>query len=209
MIIHKIEVGELFTNCYIVICKKTKKSFIVDPGEVTKEIEKILKETFPIYIINTHGHIDHIKGNKELKERYNLKVLIHKDDASSLEDGNLNLSRYVWGKDIILPKADQLLKDNDTIRVGDLDILILYTPGHSPGGISLLVKNQTGDKVLFTGDTLFASSVGRVDLYGGSLNTLIRSIKEKILVFEDHLFIYPGHGPLTEVGIEKASNPYL
>lgn len=209
MIIHKAEVGELVTNCYVVICSQTKKSFIIDPGGDIDKIKKLLKGTYPVFIMNTHGHIDHTRENQELKKQYGLKVLIHKDDASMLENANLNLSSYIWGKSVILSPADELLDNGDILEVGKLRVQIYHTPGHSLGGICFLVENQRGDKALFTGDTLFASSIGRTDLYGGSFPTLINSIKEKILVFEDELTIYPGHGPITKVGIERANNPYV
>ncbi|MDI6786467.1 MAG: MBL fold metallo-hydrolase [bacterium] len=209
MIIHKVEVGELATNCYVVICSQTKKSFIIDPGGDLDKIKRLSKDTYPIFIMNTHGHIDHIKENQELKKQYGLKVLIHKDDAFMLEDANLNLSSYIWGKNVILSPADKLIEGGDILEVGKLKVQVYHTPGHSFGGVCFLVENQNGDKALFTGDTLFASSIGRTDLYGGSFSCLIKSIKEKILVFEDNLTIYPGHGPTTKVGIEKANNPYV
>lgn len=209
MIIHKVEVGELATNCYVVVCSQTQKSFIIDPGGDIDKIKKLLEDTYPVFIMNTHGHIDHTRENQKLKKQYDLEVLIHKDDAPMLENANLNLSSYIWGKSVILSPADKLLNNGDILEVGKLKVQIHHTPGHSLGGVCFLVENQKGDKALFTGDTLFASSVGRTDLYGGSFPTLINSIKEKILVFEDELVIYPGHGPITKVGIEKANNPYI
>jgi glyoxylase-like metal-dependent hydrolase (beta-lactamase superfamily II) len=192
-----------------VICPETKNSFIIDPGGSIEKIKKALKNTNPIYIINTHGHIDHIKENQRLKEIYNLAILIHKDDAHMLQDPQLNLSSLIWGERIILERPTYLLEDNQILEIGNLKIKVIHTPGHTPGGCCFLVENREREKILFSGDTLFNSSIGRTDLYGGSLPILIKSIKEKIFSLEEDIEIYPGHGPMTNIKREKLNNPYL
>lgn len=197
------------TNCYVIGCPATKEAAVIDPGAFSpEEVQGILglleREGLKArYIINTHGHIDHIAGNRAVKQATGAPILIHADDAGRLGDGQLNGS-FLFGLDIQSPPADRLLEDGETVELGDFRIKVLHTPGHTPGGVCLLL-----DGVLFSGDTLFAGSVGRTDLPGGSERAILKSIREKLLVLPDDIMVRPGHGPRTAIGKERQSNPYI
>ena len=208
MIIKKLVVGFLGTNCYIVGCERTKKAFIVDPGaESSRIIEEIKKEHLnPIYIINTHGHGDHIGANKNIKQEFgDLKILIHANDKDMLTDASKNLSAD-FAMNYVSPSADLVLNGGEIIEVGNLKLEILFTPGHTPGGISIFIKKE---KTVFTGDALFAGSVGRTDLPLSSGVDLIRAIKEKLMILDSDVVVYPGHSSDSTIGNERANNPFL
>jgi len=203
-------VGSLATNCYIIICEETRKAIIIDPGfsaeEANEILNEIVKNGFKVEkIINTHGHFDHIIGNDILKALTKAKILIHKNDASMLLDPSKNLSRML-GRDIISPKADRLVEEGEIIKVGDLELKVIHTPGHTEGSISLFCEKE---KVVFTGDTLFAGSIGRTDLPGSSFEEIMHSLKEKLMNLPDETVVYPGHGGKTTIGREKGKNPFL
>ena len=185
------KVGYLSTNCYVVSCEQTKQAAIIDPGlEIQAEIEPILdyikQNGLTVkYIINTHGHADHISGNMAMKKATGAKILIHENHS-----GRAN--------------PDQKLRDGDVINIGNYKLVVLYTPGHTKSGISLL-----GDGVVFTGDALFAGSIGRTDFPGGSFKELINSIKTKLMPLPDNFVVYPGHESFSTIGAEKKYNPYL
>jgi len=207
MFLKRLVIGALETNCYLIACVKTKKAAVIDPGgeEGTDLILNLLqKNNFNLkYIINTHGHIDHIAGNNSLKAKTEALLLIHRLDADMLVDANKNFSSLM-GKEICSPPADKFLEEGDEITLGILKLTVIHTPGHTPGGISLVLDN-----IVFTGDTLFAESIGRTDLPGGSYQDLQKSIKEKLLVLSDDTIIYPGHGPDSTIGEERRKNPYI
>ncbi|WP_449240688.1 MBL fold metallo-hydrolase [Desulfoscipio gibsoniae] len=204
MIFERIEVGPLATNCYIIGCSETGIGAVIDPGDEGEIILDKLKnlQLQCKYIILTHGHVDHIGALDEVHAATGAEVLMHAGDAERLA----NPARYsVLPVDSLkLPGADRLLKDGDKIQVGGIILEVLHTPGHTPGGICL----KTGN-ILMTGDTLFACSVGRTDLPGGSHQALISSIKNKLLDFADETKVYPGHGPASTIGAEKRFNPFL
>jgi glyoxylase-like metal-dependent hydrolase (beta-lactamase superfamily II) len=207
MFLEKLVVGVLETNCYLIGCKKTKMAAVIDPGgeeKVDLILDILEKNNFSLkYIINTHGHIDHIDGNNLLKAKTKALLLIHRLDADMLVDANKNLSSFM-GKEIYSPSADKLLEEGDEISLGTLNLIVIHTPGHTPGGISLVLNN-----IVFTGDTLFAGGIGRTDLSGGSYQDLIKSIIEKLLILGDDKIIYPGHGPDSTIGEERRTNPYI
>ena len=208
MIIKKLVVGFLETNCYIVGCERTKKAFIVDPGaESSRIIEEVKKEHLnPEYIISTHGHGDHIGANENIKQEFgDLKILIHANDKDMLIDASKNLSAD-FAMNYVSPSADLVLNGGEIIEVGSLELKILFTPGHTPGGISIFIRKE---KAVFTGDVLFCSSVGRTDLPSSSGADLVRAIKEKLMVLDSDVVIYPGHGPDSTIGKERESNPFL
>jgi hydroxyacylglutathione hydrolase len=194
MFVKMFTVGMLATNCYVVGDKDSGEAVVIDPGfDSESEAQRILDEVernglVIKYIINTHGHPDHIGGNRILKDRSRAPILIHEADASILSG----------------PPADRKLRDGDSIEVGSVRLKVIHTPGHSPGSIALL----SGDYV-FSGDTLFAGSIGRYDLPGASLNELVNSLKNKLLTLPDHVKVCPGHGPVTTIGEERRSNPFL
>ncbi len=201
MFLKKFIVGPLETNCYLIADEKNKIAAVIDPGgeEAADLIFKSLQENdFSLkYIINTHGHIDHIIGNKSLKDQTKALLLIHRLDAPMLINSNKNFSNFI-GKEIYSPPADKYLEEGDKISLGELYLEVIHTPGHTPGGICLVT-----DRLVFTGDTLFAGGVGRTDFPGGSYQDLQRSIKEKLLVLSEDKIIYPGHGPDSTIGKEK------
>jgi len=209
MIVKMLTVGALYTNCYIVGCAETKEALIMDPGfDREVEAQGILREVDQRdlevrYIVNTHGHPDHTSGNWVIKKTTGAPILIHEYDAPLLTEAGRSLAR-LFGLRIEFLPADKMLHDGDIIRIGGVTLKVLHTPGHSRGSISLL-----GDDVVFTGDTLFAGSIGRYDLPGGSFQEIMHSIKNRLAGLPDHVKVYPGHGPASTIGEEKRSNPFL
>lgn len=201
--VYRLIVGFMESNCYII--NEGEEAIIIDPGGEGELILDKLNElkTKVIYIVNTHGHMDHIGANKIIKDNTGAKILIHKKDAKMLTDGWLNLSAVFYEETVSYP-ADRLLEDGDDIEISNLKLKVIHTPGHTKGGICLL-----GDRFVFTGDTLFASGIGRTDFPGGSYKTLIDSITNHLLVLEETTIIYPGHGDSSTIGREKANNPFL
>ena len=197
-------VGPMEANCYILYNPDKKEGLIIDPGaEGSRLIKFIKQEKICIkYIINTHGHPDHIGANRKVKEYTNAPILIHEYDAPMLTRSGSVLS-LIFPLESSSPAADTFVKDGDLIECAGMKLKVLHTPGHTPGGISLLL-----DDSIFTGDTLFSGSVGRFDLPGGSEEVLLNSIK-KILSLDENLIIYPGHGPSSTVGEELRSNPFI
>ncbi len=204
MLIETIIVGQLQTNCYLLADRQTKETAIIDPGA---EGEKILAQLskldlHPKIIINTHGHYDHIAADLTISRLTGLPIHIHERESQLISDSEANLS-MLFGKSLSnLPLVT--LSDGEIISLGKLEIKILLTPGHTPGSISLTVKEN-----VFCGDLIFAGSIGRTDLPGGSQSQLMQSIKEKILCLPDNYALYPGHGPATTVGQERKTNPHL
>jgi glyoxylase-like metal-dependent hydrolase (beta-lactamase superfamily II) len=201
----QLGVGQLGTNCYIVYCEQTLQAGVIDPGGSAEAIlAEINRARLTVdYIINTHGHADHIAANDAIQQATGAKVLIHHEDADMLTNPQLNLSIYIGGSFSCRP-ADRLLKAGDTISIGNIEFKTLHTPGHTPGGICLLT-----DKVLLAGDTLFAESIGRSDFPGGSHSQLINSIKSQLMNLADTVRVLPGHGPETSIGWERSHNPFI
>jgi glyoxylase-like metal-dependent hydrolase (beta-lactamase superfamily II) len=201
-----LAVGAMDSNCYIIGCAETKEGIVVDPGA---EAKRILKNVDSLglkikAIVLTHGHVDHIGALAEVQEATGAEVWIHAEDASQLTDASKNLSIYVGSK-ISVKQADRLLQDGDILKVGNQEVEVIHTPGHTRGGISLKCEPD----ILITGDTLFAGSVGRSDFPGGSHTQLIASIKNKLLKFPPETKVYPGHGPASTLEEEKRYNPFL
>lgn len=207
MNIEILPVGSLEANCYILSCENTKEGVVIDPGDEGERILSLIKDLgLKIkYIINTHGHYDHIASNKDVKDVLKCELLVHEDDYEMIIDPKKNLS-YLMGNTEDGVAADISLQDGDIIEFGDIKLKVIHTPGHTRGGICLYNEK---DKTCITGDTLFYGSIGRTDLYGGDYETLIKSIKEKLLVLPDEVVTYPGHGPQSNIGLEKQINPYL
>lgn len=205
MIFQAMEVGSYLSNCYIVGSNTTKEAAIIDPGGSFGKIEKGLNELnlIPKIIILTHGHGDHIAAVNDFIEKYQTKVYVHKDDAEMIMDANLNLSRYVTGKNISIT-PDVLLNDGDIVSLGDLNFEIIHTPGHTRGGICIKIEN-----IMFTGDTLFNKSIGRTDFEGGSFDEIISSITNKIFSYDENTVIYPGHNSPSTIKSEKIGNPFV
>jgi glyoxylase-like metal-dependent hydrolase (beta-lactamase superfamily II) len=192
-------------NCFILGCESTKEAVVIDPGDDADRIlmELTKSELTVKYLINTHGHFDHVSANKKMKEATGAQIAIHSDDEPMLHE--LSQSAQMFGlTSENSPPADILLKDGDKITFGEIILQVIHTPGHSKGGVSLYTKGH-----LFSGDTLFAGSIGRTDLAGGDYDTLISSIQKKLLIFDEDTIVYPGHGPDTTIGNEKRMNPFL
>ena len=204
MILRTVRVGAFGTNCYIVGCEVSKEAIVIDPGDEPERIQRQLNEAGLAckMIVNTHGHIDHTAANRELREVTGAIIAIGKEDASSIEDPTRSLSRAFvdFAKDKASPPADLLLVEGDMLYAGSVCLKVLHTPGHTPGSISL-----HGEGVVFGGDTIFASGgIGRTDFPGGSYDELMKSIEGKLLVLPDETVVYPGHGPSTTIGRERA-----
>jgi glyoxylase-like metal-dependent hydrolase (beta-lactamase superfamily II) len=203
--VFRIPAGIYAVNCYIVFSEDSKSGIVVDPGGSADETIKFVEDNNIDlkYIVLTHGHGDHIGGVKALKDKYDIPVLIHKEDEEMLKDANKNLSKTMaFGAIEIIP--DRTLVDGDIIKFGELEATILHTPGHTKGGICLKIENY-----LISGDTLFKGSIGRTDLYGGDYETLISAIKTKLLVLDDEIVVLPGHGQSSTIKNERISNPFL
>jgi len=204
MEIIKIKNGKLATNSYLVV-NKDSDGLIIDPAEGVNEINEIIKEKSINlkYIVNTHGHSDHVSGNKKLYNKYNCELIISKKDADLLDNPKDNLSKYlgIEGKQ---PEPDVLVEENDIIKLGELNFIVIETPGHTKGSISLYEEKE---KVLFSGDTLFHRSVGRTDLPGGSIPDLLSSLK-KLFSLPGEVIVYPGHSLETKISFERENNPF-
>ena len=202
IVVHSLEVGSFLTNCYIV-GKENSSAFIIDPGDDAQGIKQLIKEhSFrPEFIINTHGHIDHIKDDPD----FGLEVFIHSKDEPLFRDTELNLSQFL-GVPFKMPAEVKVntLEDNQLIEFLGQNMEIIHTPGHTEGCICIKLG-----RYLFSGDTLFSGSVGRTDFKGGSHEVLIESIKKKLCPLDDDLIVLPGHGPRTTIGEEKKTNPFL
>ncbi|MCD6469950.1 MBL fold metallo-hydrolase [Candidatus Bathyarchaeota archaeon] len=204
MLLIRFIVGFADANCYLVACERKLEALIIDPGFGGNEWEpihrEIMKHNLQVkYVVNTHGHVDHISGNLKVKEKTGARILVHYKDAEMLTNPILNLSKMV-GLTVISPPPDKMLRDGDKIRVGSLEFKVIHTPGHTPGSISFYCREE---KAVFTGDTLFAGSIGRTDFPGGSYEKLISSIRGKLLTLPDETAVYPGHGEKTTIEKEK------
>ncbi|NLJ33183.1 MAG: MBL fold metallo-hydrolase [Firmicutes bacterium] len=205
MEIKRYVLGNLGANCYLLVSRKGDEALVIDPGGDPAPVLQDIKEQGLnlLYIINTHGHGDHIGGNGALQKATGAEILIHRGDAHMLASAIKNLSIFT-GDRCTSPAADRLLEDGDIISWGQESHRVLHTPGHTPGSICLL-----GEGHVFSGDTLFAGSVGRTDFPGSSPEDILTSIKGKLLTLPPETRVLPGHGPETDIGTEKRSNPFL
>lgn len=198
-------VGNLSTNCHLAWCRDSKEALIIDPGNDAGTILKAIQSlNLKVkYIVNTHGHLDHIGANGELHSALNCPIAIGNLDQGMLTDERENLSYHV-GQPVISPAAEILLQQGDKLEFGQCTLVVLATPGHTQGGISLY-----GHGILFAGDTLFRRSIGRSDLPGGNQHQLLASIKSKLLTLPDATRVLSGHGAETTIGEERVHNPWL
>lgn len=205
LIIKELVVGPLMANCFIFGCDETKEAVVIDPGGDADRILFSLSDSGLTvkYIINTHGHFDHVAANGKIKDATGADILIHPLDAPML--GSLSTNAALFGISVEnSPPCDQTIEEGDTVSFGKITLKVLHTPGHTPGGISLYT-----DKIVFVGDTLFSGSIGRTDFPGGDFNTLISSIRTKLFKMDDDVRVLSGHGPETSIGSEKRFNPFV
>lgn len=203
MIFECLSSGMFGSNCYVL--GDNGEGVIIDAGASCEDIVSVIsKNKLSIkYIFLTHGHIDHICSIDRLKNETGATVLIHNLDAEALENPRINLSVAI-SKESIFKKADILFNDNDIFETTGLKYTILHTPGHTPGGVCIIVNDM-----VFTGDTLFKMTVGRTDLPNCDHSLLIQSIKTKLMTLNKEYKIYPGHGDSSTIGYEKSKNPYI
>jgi glyoxylase-like metal-dependent hydrolase (beta-lactamase superfamily II) len=208
MFVKQVEVGGMAIFAYLVACKVTNEALFIDPAA---ETERLLTEAqsrgYTIkYIVNTHSHIDHIMGNKRMKDLTGAEIIIHEKDANALIHQPPSMLEMFHAEPS--PPADITVKDGDLITIGETSLKVIHTPGHSPGGMCLYHNGM-----VFTGDTLFVGAVGRTDLGGGSWETLAASIRNKLFTLPDETVVAPGHNygdaPKSTIGREKVYNPYV
>lgn len=207
MLFETIVVGPLGVNCFILGDKQSKEGMVVDPGADCDIILATVAQ-FGInvkYIVNTHGHFDHMGCNRKLKEKTGAPLLAHKEDLNFLVHASRSATKYGLTVEDS-PEPDLFLTDGMQLQLGARVVDVLHTPGHTQGGCCLYLANE---KLLITGDTLFADSVGRTDLPGGNHDQLITSIRTKLMALPDDTIVWPGHGPSSTIGQERRFNPYL
>ncbi len=197
--------GALQANTYLAVDEKTNEGFIVDPGGYNKVLTKEVRDNDVNikYIILTHGHSDHICGVNEHKAEFpDAKIVAYKDEEAMLENPNQSPGFGVPYS----TKADILVSDGDELKVGDVTLKFIHTPGHTEGGMCIYVKEA---KALFSGDTLFRQSIGRTDFPGGSYKEIMDSIRKKLFLLPDDTNVFPGHMGTTSIGFEKENNPFV
>ncbi|MBN1142092.1 MAG: MBL fold metallo-hydrolase [Deltaproteobacteria bacterium] len=205
MILHSLAVGPLDVNCYVAACPRSREALVIDPGGDEERIWQLLtaQRLTLRYVVNTHGHFDHVGGNAYLVKQSGAGLLIHGRDLKLLEAMSSQGAMFGCRLEASPPPA-RFLEDKEVLTVGDLRFTVIHTPGHTQGGVSLLAEGH-----LFSGDTLFAGSVGRTDLPGGDYDLLMASIHDRLLILPDETIVHPGHGPETTIGREKIHNPFL
>lgn len=206
MILKTFPLGLIGANSYLLIDEESKEAILIDLGgdftQIKNELEK--NNATLKFILNTHGHFDHIMGEREAQNIIDVPVFVHENDKNLVENLPKQLERFGFVQNAESPKNIKTFTENDTFKLGDKEIKVIHTPGHTPGSVCFLI-----DKNLFSGDTLFYTSVGRTDFEGGSFKELSNSIKEKLFKLDDDITVYPGHDTKTSIGYEKKYNCYF
>ena len=207
MILEMLTVGPFQENCYVLGDEASGVGAVVDPGDEAARIAMAVEQTGLEIgsIIVTHAHIDHVGAVAALVDEYSCPVLMHAEAEPMLEQlpTQAMMMGLRFGK---VPTVDHHIGEGEMVEVGDLRLRPLYTPGHAPGHLAFYIEEEG---LVLSGDALFAGSVGRVDLPGGSMEVLMRSIEERLMTLPDETRVYPGHGPQTQIGNERVSNPFL
>lgn len=222
MLDRTLVVGPFQCNCRLLACPRTGEAILVDPGDEPEKILRVLKETSirVKYLFHTHGHLDHIGATRAVCETLvassprvsRPQIALHRGDEELYQKLAFQRALFGFPHDQDPLPIDHSLVDEEEIRVGDLRLTVIHTPGHSPGSVCLRLHEDSAlgiQETLFSGDTLFQGSVGRTDLWGGDSDQMFRSIRQRILVLDDETRVCPGHGPDTRIGIEKRENPFL
>lgn len=199
-------VGMVQTNCYVVSNLETKDCIIIDPGASGQKIAERIKDAgyTPTAVLLTHGHFDHAGAAKTLSDIFSIPVYAHESEKETLADPQKNVGFLIGANESY--HADIYLKDEQVIELADFSIKVIHTPGHTEGGCCYYIADED---ILFSGDTLFAQSVGRTDFPGGSMSAIVRSIREKLMRLPDDTTVYPGHNDITTIDTERKYNPYL
>lgn len=211
MLIRTAAVQPFFKNGYLVVCEVTRDAIVIDPGD---EVEALIDAATELratvrMILLTHAHLDHITGVARARSATSAPVWIHRDDLF-LYDGVVEQGRMFGLQVVRQPAIDHFYQPGHRLEFGQYVVDVQHTPGHSPGGVCLAIGKSGGsDRELFVGDTLFAGSVGRTDLPGGDMETLLNSIRNVLFRFPDETLVHSGHGPTTTIGEEKRTNPFL
>ena len=206
MIIHTMSVAPIGTNCYLLGCPKTKEAILIDPGgEANRILSTAEREGLNLqYIINTHAHFDHVGAVREIQKSKNIPFLLHKAEEPFIQPAAFAHSLAMFGMpEMHAPVVDDFIDPLKTYTFGEESFTVLETPGHSPGGVCFLFE-----KDVFVGDTLFAGSIGRTDLPGGSMEVLMQSIKTKLMTLDDNINVHCGHMNTTTIGNERRFNPF-
>jgi len=226
MVEKNLVVGPFQCNCRLIVCPKTGEGALIDPGDEAErilaliaDVEQSTKSPLKIkYLLHTHAHLDHIGATRgvrmALEQRYGQGVshiYLHKDDEELYRGLRMQGQLFGMNYDDPLP-VDRFLEDEQELKIGTLKMSVIHTPGHSPGGVCLRLHEDAvhgARESLYSGDTLFAMSIGRTDLWGGDFDTLSRSIKKRLYTLDDDTRVCPGHGPETRIGVEKRENPFV
>jgi glyoxylase-like metal-dependent hydrolase (beta-lactamase superfamily II) len=208
MIVESFPVGPLQCNCSIIGCPETGQAAVIDPGG---DVELILafckKNNLQVkYLLHTHAHFDHILGSRAMREATGAQICLHKKDEQLYQNLGMQCQMFGFEYDEPLP-IDHYLNDQEELSIGKSKTTALFTPGHTPGSTCFQLSDK--ESVLFAGDTLFQGSIGRTDLWGGSFDDIIKSIKSKLLTLDDSTRVVTGHGPGTTIWSERRNNPYL
>ncbi len=220
-LIHEIlPVGMLQCNCHIVGDPITREAIVIDPGdEVARILDVVARHQLNVRaIVNTHAHIDHVGGLKKMRDATGAPVMMHEEDLELYRALEMQAA-WLRMKAPPITEVDEFLREGTSVRWGDYEARVLHTPGHTEGSVCLYLPRDhriisapgivESSGTLFAGDTLFAGSIGRTDLWGGSLDKIMRSLQTKVLALPDETIVFPGHGPATTIGEERESNPFL
>lgn len=204
--IYHAVLGEIGTNCYVIVNESVKRCIIVDPADQPESVGVMVEKCGcePAAVLLTHGHYDHMTAAEAIKDKYNINIYAGDHEKDVLLQPDKNLSGIMGRRQVSL-KADRWLSDGDELELAGIKIKVLHTPGHTEGGVCYYIAEASA---LFSGDTLFAESVGRTDFPTGSMGALINSIKNKLLPLPEETVVYTGHGDTTTIGYEKQYNPY-